>query len=76
MNRNVHSIASRLSLRPPQRDSLEILSRIMELIQPNKSIDLAHAISLIEKEYPSIVDFERDFPSCALPWRRALARRG
>ena len=31
MNRNVNAISGRLSLRKPQRDSLEILHRITEL---------------------------------------------
>ncbi|MEX2491209.1 MAG: hypothetical protein WD425_05615 [Nitrospirales bacterium] len=31
MNRHVNAIASRLSLRPPQRRSLEILDRMTEI---------------------------------------------
>lgn len=34
MNRHVNAIAGRLSLRPPQRESLEILARVMELVPP------------------------------------------
>ena len=36
MNRNVNAIAGRLSLRPPQRVSLEILDRITEIAPPKK----------------------------------------
>ena len=40
MNRHVNAIAGRLSLRPPQRRSLEILDRITELAPPKKGVDL------------------------------------
>lgn len=36
MNRHVNAIAGRLSLRPPQRHSLEILDRITEIAPPKK----------------------------------------
>ena len=36
MNRHVNAIAGRLSLRPPQRRSLEILDRITEIVPPKK----------------------------------------
>jgi hypothetical protein len=36
MNRQVNAIAGRLSLRPPQRQSLEILDRIAEKIVPSR----------------------------------------
>jgi type III restriction enzyme len=36
MNRHVNAIAGRLSLRPPQRRSLEILGRVTEIVPPRK----------------------------------------
>lgn len=63
MNRHVNAISSRLSLRPPQRDSLEILDRIVEIARPSKDLDPAAALSAIGSEYRSVTDFERDFPS-------------
>lgn len=63
MNRHVNSIAGRLSLRPPQRESLEILSRVTEILPPQKNNDLAAALATIQSEYPHIRDFEREFPS-------------
>jgi type III restriction enzyme len=36
MNRHVNAISGRLSLRPPQRRSLEILDRITEIAPPGK----------------------------------------
>ena len=63
MHRQVNAISGRLSLRPPQRDSLEILDRVVEIAQPHKNGDIAHALSVIQSEYATVTDFERDFPS-------------
>jgi len=61
--RHVNAIAARLSLRPPQRRSLEILDRVTEIVSPAKTVDLATALETINSEFPGVVDFERDFPS-------------
>lgn len=63
MNRHVNSIAGRLSLRPPQRQSLEILDRITEIVPPRKGADLGAALAAIQSEFPGVTDFEREFPS-------------
>ncbi|HRA67124.1 MAG TPA: DEAD/DEAH box helicase family protein, partial [Caldilinea sp.] len=63
MNRHVNAIAGRLSLRPPQRRSLEILDRITEIIPPHKGNGVEAALAVIRSEFPSVADFERDFPS-------------
>jgi len=63
MNRHVNAIAGRLSLRPPQRRSLEILDRITEIAPPDKDADLAAVLETIKREFPSVTDFEREFPS-------------
>jgi type III restriction enzyme len=63
MNRHVNAIAGRLSLRPPQRRSLEILDRITEIAPPGKDADVAAMLEAIRSEFPSVTDFERDFPS-------------
>ncbi len=63
MNKHVNSIAGRLSLRPPQRRSLEILDRITEIVPPRKGVDTQAALAAIHSEYPSVTDFEREFPS-------------
>lgn len=63
MNREVNSIASRLSLRPPQRRSLEILDRITEIVPLKKGADLQAALDTIRSEFPTVTDFEREFPS-------------
>lgn len=63
MSRVVNTISGRLSLRPPQRRSLEILDRVCAIADPTKATDLAAALEIIRSEYPSVTDFERDFPS-------------
>ena len=63
MNRHVNAIANRLSLRPPQRRSLEILDHITELVPPRKGADLTNAMAAIQSEFPLVTDFEREFPS-------------
>jgi len=63
MNRHVNSIAGRLSLRPPQRRSLEILDRITEIAPPGKEADINAMLEIIRSEFPTVTDFEREFPS-------------
>ena len=63
MNRHVNAISGRLSLRHPQRHSLEILDRITEIAPPKKNVDLGAALATISSEFPSVTDFEREFPS-------------
>ncbi len=63
MNRHVNAIAGRLSLRTLQRRSLEVLDRITEIAPPKKDADIAAALEAIRSEFPSVTDFEREFPS-------------
>lgn len=63
MNRHVNAISGRLSLRAPQRESLEILDRLTEIVPPSKTPELKSALAAIKSEYPKVTDFERDFPS-------------
>ncbi len=63
MNRHVNAIAGRLSLRHPQRRSLEILDRITQIAPPDKGADVAASLAAIRNEFPSVTDFEREFPS-------------
>jgi type III restriction enzyme len=62
-SRHVYAIAGRLSLRPPQRRSLEILDRITEIVSPGKGVDTSAVLDVIRSEFPSVTDFEREFPS-------------
>ena len=63
MHRLVNTISGRLSLRLPQRRSLEILDRVVEITLPNKKPDLKTVLDTIHSEFPTVTDFERDFPS-------------
>jgi type III restriction enzyme len=63
MKPQVNAIAARLSLRAPQRRSLEILDRITEIIPPHKGTDIAAALEILRSEFPAVTDFEREFPS-------------
>ncbi len=63
MNQHVNAISNRLSLRQPQRDSLEILAKVCEIIELDKNADLSKQLEIIKSTFPSVDDFERDFPS-------------
>jgi type III restriction enzyme len=60
----IHSIGHRLSLRPPQFESLEILERVCELLPLDKDSDPQQALEAIRTKFPWVAGFdERDFPS-------------
>ncbi len=61
--RALNSISNRLSLRPPQKDSLAILARLGEILPLDKDQDLAACLETVRSEFPTVEDFERDFPS-------------
>jgi type III restriction enzyme len=63
MNQYVNAISGRLSLRPPQRESLERLHRVMEIAHPCHGLEMEQALQIIGSEYPTVTDFERAFPS-------------
>ena len=63
MNACINNISGRLSLRPPQRESLEILARVADIISLKKDRDVVQALQTIQAEFPSVTDFEREFPS-------------
>lgn len=61
--RNVNAISSRLSLRQPQRDSLEILAHVLEMCPPQKSGDLAAQLTRVQEVYTNVASFDREFVS-------------
>ncbi|MEY3866588.1 MAG: hypothetical protein RLZZ338_479 [Cyanobacteriota bacterium] len=63
MNQLVNNIANRLSLRRPQRESLEILDRICEILPIPDIRDRETNIAAIKDEFPKFTDFDREFPS-------------
>lgn len=56
-------ITQRLSLRSPQERSLAILADIADKVDFSKDTEVAAALEIIQANYPSVTDFERDFPS-------------
>jgi len=63
MNRNVHAISGRLSLRAPQLKALETLHRVTEIAPPKKTNSRDASLAAIRREFPSVTDFDRDFVS-------------
>lgn len=63
MSKHVHEIAQRLSLRTPQRESLEILHHVVSDLDLLSLDDSAGALAKVQESFPSVEDFERDFPS-------------
>lgn len=58
---HVNMISNRLSLRKPQRDSLEILHRICEIATLEKGADLSAILKIVQSEFPHVKSFDRDF---------------
>jgi hypothetical protein len=50
-DRLVNTLSGRLSLREPQRESLEILALVTELLKPSKDTDPASALRLLQSEF-------------------------
>jgi len=63
MDRHTNAISGRLSLRQPQRDALGILARVTEIVGLERQPKLDLALDIIRSEFPTVEDFERDFPS-------------
>ncbi len=66
--REVSAIAGRLSLRPPQTESLTKLASAIEaspaMLHPNRdAADVAAILATLKAQFPTLQDFERDFPS-------------
>ncbi len=64
-NRVVNIISGRLSLRAPQRESLEALQKAIaatpDILHPKR--DTASMLEILKSEFPKLSDFEREFPS-------------
>jgi type III restriction enzyme len=64
--RIINSISGRLSLRAPQRESLEVLAKAIDatnerLLDPKH--DVPALLETLKAEFPTLENFERDFPS-------------
>ncbi len=63
MNRISTAIKNRLSLRPPQGESLNILADLVDKLTLKKDVDLAGELEKTRACCPTCSDFERNFPS-------------
>ena len=63
MNQIANNIRNRLSLRQPQKESLEILEKLADILELKKGVDLAGELHKVRDLYPTCSDFERNFPS-------------
>ena len=62
---DIDFISGSMSLRNPQKKSLEILDNILNHIKPTKNSQLDEVLSEVRSLYPICTDFERDFMSLA-----------
>ncbi|WP_062788640.1 DEAD/DEAH box helicase [Novosphingobium capsulatum] len=56
-------IAQRLSLRGPQENSLNILAEVLAHLDFAAPCDAAALLAAVKAQYPTVTDFEREFPS-------------
>lgn len=59
----INAISNRLSLRTPQRDSLEILAKLIKELDLSKDADLTVGMKTVASLFPTFKEFEREFPS-------------
>jgi len=62
MNDTQKRIEQALSLRDPQKESLDILAQILEKIDLNKEVSTEETLRIIQEICPSVKNFERSFP--------------
>jgi type III restriction enzyme len=62
-DRVLTQLNARMSLRKPQTRSLEIMADVLNQIKISKAAELAAQLVKIAEAYPSVSDFEREFPS-------------
>jgi hypothetical protein len=74
MDPAVNAIANRLSLRQPQRDSLEILARVCEIAPVEKGAEPGKALEIIRSEFPTVAPSSTIW-CCSWTSRTATARR-
>lgn len=62
-DRVLNQLNARMSLRKPQVRSLEILADVLARMEISKTADLTAQLAKIAESYPTVADFEREFPS-------------
>ena len=64
MNPHVNTMSNRLSLWPPQRDSLKILARLCEIVPLQKDGDAAQALEIIKSDSQIHYRFDDSYSKC------------
>jgi len=67
MNKQANQIKQRLSLRLPLQESLDIVAQLADALSLDKHADLEESLAIVQKHFPKVADFERDFPSICFP---------
>lgn len=64
-SRALHAVTGRLSLRPPQAESLTKLARAIDVVPEllGHERDVGSILSTLKAEFTTLEDFEREFPS-------------
>lgn len=62
-SRNSKFISNVLALRPPQQESLEIFAKLCDVLSLSKAPDLQQELVEVNRLFPKLSSFERDFPS-------------
>ncbi|WP_341326199.1 DEAD/DEAH box helicase family protein [Methylotuvimicrobium sp. KM2] len=64
-SRVLNNVSGRLSLRSPQRESLEALANALEsapdMLNPKRDVEAI--LQSLKSQFPTLADFEREFPS-------------
>ena len=64
-NRIINAITGRLSLRSPQEESLRALAHVLDaapdMLKTERDVDAV--LKILSSEFPTLTEFERDFPS-------------
>lgn len=73
-----HHVSGRLSLRPPQAESLaklvQALGAAPELLEHQQNVPAI--LATLKAQFPTLEDFERDFPRCASLWPPVWGKPG
>jgi type III restriction enzyme len=59
----LRQITQRLSLRVPQEEALTILADVLDQMNFSEETDMARLLGVIKDTYPTVEDFEREFPT-------------
>lgn len=63
MNKNANQIKQRLSLRQPLQESLDIVAQLCNVLPLTKDVNLEESLMLVQRDFPNVKDFQREFPS-------------